>query len=263
MLCRTSSLSHGLTVPGMLPILSLGKHCSELMLALLRHVLGGVLHPRRAEGTLTCRYDTLEQWTENPTFFGCTVGRVGNRIAHGKFSIDGTEYKLALNNGDHHLHGGPTGFHKRLWAGEIDGDKVKLTYVSADMEEGYPGELTTTVWYSLTPEGALVIEYRATTDKPTLVNLTNHSYFNLAGAGSGDIMKHEIESPCRAYLPVDAGCIPKGGVASTEVSTCSTTPHPSPFHFPMCRPLIVASRSSNGGSLYLGSLTVSVTGDTV
>lgn len=161
-------------------------------------------------------YDSLEQWMDNPTFFACLVGRIGNRIAKGKFKIDGKEFQLAINNGENHLHGGPTGFHKRLWAGEIEGDKVRLRYVSADMEEGFPGELTVTVWYSLAADGSLEIEYHATTDKPTIVNLTNHSYFNLAGAGSGDILAHEIESPCRAYLPVDEGCIPKGGIASTE-----------------------------------------------
>jgi len=167
-------------------------------------------------GHITLGYDNLEQWMENPTYFGSTIGRVGNRIAKGKFSIDGTEYQLATNNGPNHLHGGPDGFHKRVWSGSIVGDKVQMKYVSADMEEGYPGELSVTVCFSVTDDDTFVLDYHATTTKETIVNLTNHSYFNLNGAGSGTVLDHVVQSNCRAYTVVDGEGIPSGDLATVD-----------------------------------------------
>lgn len=162
-------------------------------------------------------YEKLEPWLENPTYFGATIGRVGNRIAKGKFTLEGVEYTLACNNDANTLHGGPTGFHKRVWSSELVGDNgVKMSYTSAHMEEGYPGELKASVTFTLNDENELSLEYGATTDQPTIVNLTNHSYFNLGGAGSGDVRAHEIKSPCRFTTPVSDDLIPTGELGSVE-----------------------------------------------
>ena len=151
--------------------------------------------------------------------FGCTTGRYANRIAGGRFTLDGREYQLALNNGANHLHGGLTrSLSKVDWFGETidggDGVGVRFHYVSPDGEEGYPGDLDVTVDYILTWEGALRIDYMATTDKPTIVNLTNHSYFNLAGHGERTILDHEALVAADKYTPKDAGSIPTGELAS-------------------------------------------------
>jgi len=124
-------------------------------------------------------------------FFGAIIGRYGNRIAHGSFTLDGKKYSLPLNNGENSLHGGPHGFNNVVWKAKEIPDGVELTYLSKDGEAGYPGNLTTTVRYTLV-KGELKIDYSATTDKNTVVNLTNHSYFNLAGQGKGDILKHQL-----------------------------------------------------------------------
>jgi len=154
--------------------------------------------------------------TENP-FFGAISGRYANRIAKGKFTIDGTEYTLATNNGENHLHGGDKGFDQVIWDGsETSGEGytgVKLTYLSKDGEEGYPGNLDVTVEYKLTDENQIVIEYTATTDKPTHCNLTQHSYFNLKGEGDGDILGHEMMINADQYTPIDKGSIPTGELA--------------------------------------------------
>jgi aldose 1-epimerase len=142
-------------------------------------------------------------------FFGAIIGRYGNRIAHGSFTLDGKKYSLPLNNGENSLHGGPHGFNNVVWKAKEIADGVELTYLSKDGEAGYPGNLTTTVRYTLV-KGELRIDYSATTDKNTVVNLTNHSYFNLAGQGKGDILKQQLTLMASRFTPVDAGLIPTG-----------------------------------------------------
>jgi aldose 1-epimerase len=159
-------------------------------------------------------FDSLSSYVKNNPFFGCIVGRYGNRIAKGKFKLDGQTYNLAVNNGENHLHGGVKGFDKVVWAGDNyktpDGAVVKLTYTSKDMEEGYPGNLQTEVTYTLTNDNELRIDYKATTDKKTIVNLTNHSYFNLSGNTKTDILNHTVSLAASKFLPVDKGLIPTG-----------------------------------------------------
>ncbi len=176
-------------------------------------------------GTLadvTHGYDTLEGWLTNTSYFGATVGRFGNRIADGKFTLDGREYTLATNNDPGgipcHLHGGIKGFDKVLWKGEsFEGEGargVNLTYVSPDGEEGYPGTLTTVVTYTLTDKNELIWEARATSDAPTVLNVVHHSYWNLSGDATTSINDHELTLYAEHYLPTDAGLIPTGQVAS-------------------------------------------------
>ena len=161
-------------------------------------------------------FDSLAGYFAPPPYFGAIIGRYGNRIAKGKFTLDGKEYNLAKNNGENHLHGGLVGFDKVLWNTEaIEGEEsaLKLTYISKDGEEGYPGNLNVTVIYTLQKDNSLKIEYAATTDKATVINLTNHSYFNLSGFKK-DVLDQEVTLNADRYLPVDKGLIPTGELRS-------------------------------------------------
>src|SRR5438874_4509811 len=159
-------------------------------------------------------YDTAQEYLTRPNFFGASVGRYANRIAKGKFTLDGKAFTLATNDGPNSLHGGTRGFDKRMW--KIDSvssgaeAKVVLSYVSADGEEGFPGEMKVTAAYSLNEQNELKLEYRATTSKSTVLNLTNHSYFNLAGNDARDVMGNLVTLHAARFTPVDATLIPTG-----------------------------------------------------
>jgi len=159
-------------------------------------------------------FDSLDGYLKGHPYFGALIGRYGNRIAKGRFKLNGVEYKLAVNNGENHLHGGIQGFDKVVWkARDVstpEAASLELTYLSKDGEEGYPGNLSVTVTYTLTAKNDFKIDYLAATDKDTVVNLTNHSYFNLAGQGQGEILGHEVTINAGRFLPVDAGLIPTG-----------------------------------------------------
>ena len=163
-------------------------------------------------------FDDLAGWLKNGPYFGALAGRYANRIAKGRFTLDGTTYKLAVNNGPNALHGGVKGFDKVLWkaspSADSSGVHVKLQYTSVDGEEGYPGTLQATVTYSLTDSSQLVIDYEATSDKPTPVNLTQHTYFNLAGEGNGDILAHVLTLDADRFTPIDSTFIPTGQLPS-------------------------------------------------
>jgi aldose 1-epimerase len=165
-------------------------------------------------------FGSLEGYLKNPAFFGAIIGRYGNRIAKGRFTLDGKTYSLAINNKPNHLHGGNKGFDKAVWKAESfkkeDEVGVVFTHISPDGDEGYPGTLSIRVTYTLTPRNALEVEYEATTDKATPVNLTQHTYFNLAGDGSRDVLDHVVTIHASRYTPVDSTLIPTGELASVE-----------------------------------------------
>ena len=165
-------------------------------------------------------YENLDKYVEATPYFGALIGRYGNRIAKGKFTLDGKEYTLATNNDENHLHGGDVGFDKVVWNANAketqNGPSLELTYLSKDGQEGYPGNLTCKVIYTLTNDNELKIQYEATTDAPTVVNLTHHGYFNLAGHDSGTILDQELMIDADRYTPVDDGLIPTGELATVE-----------------------------------------------
>jgi len=193
---------------------------------------------------ITLGFDALEGYLKGHPYFGATVGRYANRIGKARFVLDGVEYKLAANNGENHLHGGIKGFDKVVWKPEdlrADDNEalVKMSYVSEDGEEGYPGNLACTVTYALTKDNELKMSYEAETDKTTVVNLTNHSYFNLAGQGTGDILGHELKLNADKYTPVDEGLIPTGEIRSVK---------DSPMDFTL--PMSIGSRIKQVGNGY-------------
>ncbi len=162
-------------------------------------------------------YDKIADYLASDGNFGALIGRYGNRIAHGKFTLDEVEYTLPQNNNGHCLHGGPNGFHTRMWdAKQIDDQTLELAYISADGEAGFPGKLNVKVTYKLTNDNAIDIKYEATTDKATVVNLTNHSYFNLSGVSGSTILDQIIMINADAYTPVDETLIPIGDLPSVE-----------------------------------------------
>jgi len=180
-------------------------------------------------------FNDLDSYLKGHPYFGAIVGRYGNRIAKGRFTLNGVEYKLAVNNGENHLHGGIKGFDKVVWtAKEMRtkmGPALSLTYISKDGEEGYPGTLTATVVYTLTNNNELKLDYTVTTDKDTVSNLTHHSYFNLAGEGNGDILSHILTLNGSRFTPTDAGSIPTG-----ELKAVAGTP------FDFLKPNVIGKR---------------------
>lgn len=167
-------------------------------------------------GDIVLGYDRLEGYVKSSPYFGSLIGRYGNRIAKGRFTLDSVTYELAKNNGENHLHGGIRGFDKVVWTAEPVKEPravgLKLSYLSKDGEEGYPGSLSCTVFYTVTDENELKISYEAQTDKATPVNLTSHSYFNLAGQGEGDVLGNELMLNADFFTPVDEGLIPTGEI---------------------------------------------------
>ena len=183
--------------------------CGRMSCSVLTY--GGALQTLCVDGIdVVLGFDTMSGYQNQPFYIGALVGRYANRISHGRFSLNGTEYVLATNDGDHHLHGGNAGFDKRLWTvEELSADKLTLSLFSPDGEEGYPGNLKVCVTYRLT-ENALMIDYEGVSDADTLCNLTNHAYFNLNGHSGGDVSGHLLQICAQRYDPVDSGLIPLG-----------------------------------------------------
>lgn len=165
-------------------------------------------------------YDTIDGYVNGTAYLGAIVGRYGNRIGKGQFQLDGKQYQLAVNDGENHLHGGKTGFNKVLWEAILPDSSsqssVQLRYVSRDGEEGYPGTVTLKVTYTLTDKNELRVDYEGTADRPTILNPTQHSYFNLSGAFGNTILDHLLMIDADSITPVDKGLIPTGQVASVE-----------------------------------------------
>lgn len=192
---------------------------------------GGILHRLTvpdtggAPASVVRSLATLDEYTGKNPFFGALIGRFANRIAHGRFTLDGTAYQVPANDRGHALHGGPDGFHTRVWRADGEAtDKaamLRLTLHSPDGDMGFPGALDVTVTYTLDAAGTLALDYTATTDRPTVVNLTNHSYFDLAGRG--DILGHTIQVDAGSYLPVDEDGIPEGPATAVHATPFDLT----------------------------------------
>lgn len=173
-------------------------------------------------------HDSIDAFLESgEPYFGAICGRVANRIAKGTFELEGKTYSLAVNNGPNHLHGGLKGFNAVVWhVNKVDNNSIELEYLSVDGEEGYPGNLTVNVTYTITDENEVVVNYKATTDKPTILNLTNHSFFNLSGAGEPTIQDHILTINADEYLPTDKTAIPYGPAKKVKGTPMDfTTPH--------------------------------------
>ena len=175
---------------------------------------------------VTLGYDTLQGYENDPSYLGATVGRYGNRIQNGQFELNGTTYPLATNNGPNHLHGGLKGFNKMVWDATVEASTVRLTHINPHNHEGYPGTLTTQVTFTFTDDNALKITYNATTDQPTVINLTNHSYFNLAS--NGTIEDHILTLKASHTTPVDNTLIPTGEIRPVQNTPFDFT-HPTPI----------------------------------
>ncbi|NUV54722.1 galactose mutarotase [Streptomyces coelicolor] len=212
---------------------------------------GGIVHSlevpdrRGRYANISLGLRTLEEYVDSSPYFGALIGRYGNRIGEGTFTLDGTRCQLSVNDGDNSLHGGERGFDKRVWDVEpfTRGSDVglHLYYTSADGEMGYPGTLRTKVTYTLTRHGDWRVDYEAVTDRPTVVNLTSHVYWNLAGEGSGSIMDHELSIAASRYTPVDAGLIPTGELAKAAGT---------PFDFRRAKPVGRDIRTAHQQLLY-------------
>jgi len=179
---------------------------------------------------VTLGYDNLDGYVNGDPYFGKVVGQYANRIAKGKFTLDSVDYTLAINNPPNALHGGPTGWHSRVWDAQVlkntDFPAIRFTYNKPDMEEGFPGNVVAEVVYTWTDNDEIIVDYKVTTDKKTVVNITNHAYFNLHGAGVGDILDHEAVIKASSFTPVDSTLIPTGEIRPVEGTPFDfRTPH--------------------------------------
>lgn len=195
-------------------------------------------------GDVVLGYETAREYIDGIASLGATMGRYANRIAHAQFTLGDSTYSLDKNNGEHSIHGGTEGFRHQVWdARQVDGQTLELSYFSEDGEGGYPGNLEVTVVYTVTNNNELKLEYSASTDKPTILNMTNHAFFNLAGEGSGDILDHELFVDADRYTPVDSTAIPTGELREVEGT---------PFDFTEMTPIGARIDADNRQLEYVG-----------